>query len=150
MSFAAAPQRARSAHVLMVDVNKSGLAARKAILEEQGAEVVTAAATEDAMQLLADAPFDLLVTDHRGSRLNGVELIARVRQSYPHLPIILLCNDAEALGLTEASTGADLVLSKSANEVAHLIRGVSRLLRPQRRKPPARQRASARKQQRKA
>jgi len=31
--------------------------------------------------------------------------------------------------MNEASTGADVVIQKSANEVSHLIRSVSRLLR---------------------
>jgi len=33
------------------------------------------------------------------------------------------------LGLTESNTGADAVIQKSAHEVSHLLRAVSRLLR---------------------
>jgi hypothetical protein len=44
------------------------------------------------------------------------------------LPIILLSGFVEPLGLTEESTGADVVLSKSAGEVGFLVRSVRRLL----------------------
>jgi hypothetical protein len=37
----------------------------------------------------------------------------------------------DTLGLDEASTGADIVLQKSNNEVPQLIRAVNRLLRKQ-------------------
>jgi hypothetical protein len=58
----------------------------------------------------------------------------------PALPIVLLSGFSEALGLAEASTGADVVLQKSANEVTHLIRAVNRLLRRKvTKKPPSSQ-----------
>ena len=34
----------------------------------------------------------------------------------------------EPLGLTEQNTGADAVITKSANEPAHLVRSVKRLM----------------------
>ena len=56
---------------------------------------------------------------------------------------MLLSGFTEALGLAEASTGADVVLQKSANEVSHLVRAVNRLLRRKTpaKKPPAAQSA---------
>jgi CheY-like chemotaxis protein len=63
--------------------------------------------------------------------MDGVELITRMRQLRSDLPIILLSGFVEPLGLTEQSTGADIVLSKSAGEVGFLIRSVRRLLNRQ-------------------
>lgn len=131
--------------ILLVDANKSGLAARKSILEEQGWEVQTATLAEEALRRLEQTRFDLVVTDHRGARLNGVALIQELRRSdSARVPVILLCHDPEAMGLTEKATGADLVLDKSVNEVAHLVRGVKRLLGGSRRKPPLKQQAASR------
>ena len=42
--------------------------------------------------------------------------------------------------MNEASTGADVVIQKSANEVSHLVRAVNRLLR---RKSPAKKPAAS-------
>ena len=145
MSTAPVPKRAGSARILMVDHNKSGLAARKAVLEELGHRVTIASRAEDAMEHFSKTDFDLLVTENRASKMNGLELIRNIREMESRVPIILLSGDVEALGLTESGTGADVVLSKSANEVTHLIRAVSRLLRPRTaRKPPSIQNSASR------
>jgi CheY-like chemotaxis protein len=121
----------------MVDDNRSGLAARKAILEESGHSVTSATRTEDALDLFSSAPFDLVITDHRLTRLNGLALIRQIREAGHGLPIILLSSLVDALGLTESTTGADVVLPKSANELNHLTRAVAMLMRPRaKRKPP--------------
>jgi CheY-like chemotaxis protein len=131
------------AHILLVDDNKSGLAARKVVLEELGHRVTTASCGEDALEHFSSEKFDLVVTDYRMPRIDGIELIKRLRGIHPGILVIMLSGYIEALGLTEASTGADVVLSKSANEVTHLIRSVNRLLRRGKlKKPPARQHPS--------
>ena len=60
--------------------------------------------------------------------MDGIAFIAKVRQRSPEIPIILLSEFVETLGLDELSTGADAVLSKSWNEAAVLVRAVHRLL----------------------
>src|SRR5512140_2924781 len=137
MSNLSVPARNGFAHILLVDDNKSGLGARKAILEELGHRVTTAAGGEDALEHFSKAKFDLVITDHRMARMNGVELIRRIRGIHPDIPVIMLSGYVEALGLTESNTGADTVLAKNATEVTHLIRGVSRLLRQRAAKKPA-------------
>ena len=124
----------------MVDDNRNGLAARKTVLEEMGHSVTTATRAEDAFDLLTTAPFQLVITDHRLGKVNGVELIRKIHEVEFQVPIIMLSSLVEALGLTEANTGADIVLPKGANELTHLTRAVTRLLRPlAKRKPPQRQ-----------
>ncbi len=131
------------ARILIVDDNRSGLAARKVVLEELGHEVTTAAGGEEALQRFSETRFDLVVTDQRMPKMNGTELIRAIRALDQAVPIIMLSGYVEALGLTEANTGADLVLTKSANEVTHLVRAVTRLLRLKAtRKPPIPQKAA--------
>ena len=145
MSTHSVPVRNGSAHILLVDDNKSGLGARKAILEELGHRVTTATGGEDALEHFSKAKFDLVVTDHRMARMNGVELIRRIRATHPDIPVIMLSGYVEALGLTESNTGADMVLPKNSTEVTHLIRGVSRLLRQRAaKKPPRSQKLASR------
>lgn len=134
-----ASERPAAARILMVDDNRNGLAARKTVLEEMGHSVTTATRAEDAFELISKAPFDLVITDHRLAKINGVELIRNIHKLEVQVPVIMLSSQVETLGLTETSTGADVVLPKSANELTHLTRAVSRLLR----KPPHRQAASA-------
>jgi CheY-like chemotaxis protein len=111
-----------------------GLAARKSVLEELGYRITTATNGPDALNHFANHSFDLIVTDYKMPHMTGIELIERIRTGNDMIPVILLSGFAEALGLTEANTGANIVIQKNAHEVAHLTRAVARLLRkkPQR------------------
>jgi CheY-like chemotaxis protein len=116
--------------ILLVDDNANGLTARKSVLEELGYSIVTCTSGADALeQFDSGGPFDLVVTDYKMPRMDGLELIGRLRKHTPGLPIVLISGYVDTLGMNEASTGADVVIQKSANEVSHLIRSVSRLLR---------------------
>jgi CheY-like chemotaxis protein len=129
------------ARILLVDDNANGLTARKSVLEELGYRIVTCTSGADALEQFAAAKFDLVVTDYKMPRMDGLELIGRLRKSTPDLPIVLVSGYVDTLGLNEASTGADVVIQKSANEVSHLVRSVNRLLRRKApaKKPPASQ-----------
>src|SRR5579872_4851837 len=124
-----------SSRILLVDDNANGLSARRCVLEELGHRVTTASSAADALEQFNGHKYDLLVTDYKMPRMDGIELIARVRKQSPAMPIILLSGFVDALGLSENNTGADVVIQKSANEVSHLVRSVGRLLR--RKKPNA-------------
>ena len=117
------------ARILLVDDNANGLAARKSVLEELGYRIVTSTSGADALEQFAAFRFDLVVTDYKMPRMDGLELIGRLRKATPDLPIVLVSGYVDTMGMNEASTGADVVIQKSANEVSHLVRSVNRLLR---------------------
>jgi CheY-like chemotaxis protein len=127
--------------VLLVDDNRDGLLVRRSLLEEIGCCVQIAICAEDGLEIFRAGKFDVVVTDYRMPRMNGAELIKRIRLLDPNARIILLSGFVEPLGLTEMNTGADAVISKSANEPAHLTRSVKRLVNRGVRKPPASQKA---------
>ena len=127
--------------VLLVDDNRDGLLVRRSLLEEIGCCVQIAINAEEGLKLFQAEKFDVVVTDFRMPRMDGTELIKRIRLLDPNARIILLSGFVEPLGLTEQSTGADAVISKSANEPAHLTRCVRRLAKRDVRKPPASQKA---------
>ena len=119
------------AQILMVDENAHGLTARKSVLEEQGHHVTTCKSKQHALELLEAQTYDLVITDHKMPRMNGLELIATLRVARPAIRIILLSGLVEDLGLTAQSTGADAVLQKSAQEAPQLVRVVARVLTTQ-------------------
>ncbi len=126
-----------SGSILLVDDNKLGLSARKGVLEEMGHRCTTASNGVDALEQFSTRKFDLVVTDYKMPRMDGLELIVGVRRIAPDMPVILISGFVDALGLNEESTGADVVIQKSANEVSHMIRAVARLLRRKPVKKPA-------------
>ena len=128
--------------MLLVDDNRDGLLVRKALLQEQGYVVTTATNGEEGYEVFSKGKFDLLVTDFKMPKMNGIELIRRVRPLQPAVAIILLSGFVDALGLDEKSTGADVVINKGAHEIPHLLRSVTRLLaRKVAKRPPASQKA---------
>jgi CheY-like chemotaxis protein len=126
-------------NILLVDDNQDGLLVRRTVLEELGYGVSIASNGEEGLKLFESASFDVVVTDYRMPRMNGAELIQRIRKLNPNARIILLSGFVDPLGLTEENTGADVVLAKSSNEPAQLTRWVKRLLNRAVRKPPATQ-----------
>ena len=128
-------------NILLVDDNRDGLLVRRSLLEEIGCCVSIALNGEEGLKLFQAGKFDVVVTDYRMPRMNGGELIQRIRALEPNARIILLSGFVEPLGLTEQNTGADAVLIKSANEPAQLMRTVKRLVNRTVRKPPGSQKA---------
>ena len=129
-------------NILLVDDNRDGLLVRRTLLEELRYRVSVARNGEEGLKLFESASFDVVVTDYRMPRMNGAELIQRIRKLNPNARIILLSGFVEPLGLTEENTGADVVIAKSSNEPAHLTRWVKRLLNRGMRKPPATQKSA--------
>jgi CheY-like chemotaxis protein len=126
--------------ILLVDDNRDGVLARRSVLEELGYKVVPACCGSDALKLVEQQNFDLVITDYKMSPVDGMQLIAHLRERNFSNPIILLTGFADSLGLTPKSTGADVVIQKSANEIANLLRHTKRLLNPPRK--PASSQAS--------
>lgn len=125
------------ARILLVDDNAHGLAARKNVLEELGHSTVTASSGVEALECVAAQEFNLVVTDYKMPRMDGLELIGRLRKLSPGLPVILISGFVDTLGLNEQNTGADVVIQKSNHEVTHLVRAVARLLNRKPVKKPA-------------
>src|SRR5437016_3488525 len=125
----AAASRTNSARILIVDDNNLGLVARRTVLEELGHSVHICSSAQDALEQCGKNRFDVVVTDYKMPKMNGIEFIRELRKHHPAVPVILISGFTDALGLNEATTGADAVIQKSALEVGHLIRAVNRLLR---------------------
>lgn len=119
--------------ILLVDDNRSGLAARRAVLEELGYATTGVMCPKEAVEVFAASTqmgeaFGLVITDYKMPEQTGVDLIRQIRAISENVPVILLSGFVDALGLTESNTGADVVIMKSANEVSHLVRAVNRHL----------------------
>ena len=114
-----------------------GSARARACWKSWGIALPTAANGVDALEQFGEGKFDLVVTDYKMPRMDGLELIVGLRKISPELPVILISGFVDSLGLNEESTGADVVIQKSANEVSHLVRAVARLLRKKPVKKPA-------------
>ena len=135
-----------NARILLVGINTHGLSARRTILEEEGYTVVARPCPCKALESFGAEPFDILITDYRMPGMNGAQLIAKIREHRPDIPIVLISGIAETIGLNESNTGADFVIQKGQHEVTMMLRAVERLLIRARapRKPAASQNGAVR------
>jgi PAS domain S-box-containing protein len=85
----------RSLAILAVDDDALVLFNTTAMLEDMGHTVVEAYNPKDALAVLAKQEFDLVVTDQAMPHMTGAQLVAEIRKTHPHLPVIVATGYAE-------------------------------------------------------
>jgi response regulator RpfG family c-di-GMP phosphodiesterase len=99
-------------HILLVDDDDLYRSALSNILKPLGFEITEAADGDEARQILSQRKFDLLISDIRMPKCDGVQLL-RWTKGQSRMPVILITGFAEILETTTASElGADGFLSK--------------------------------------
>jgi CheY-like chemotaxis protein len=81
----------------------------------------------DALIKLKRSLPDLIVSDLRMPRMSGFELLAVVRQRFPHIASIAITGEARSNNLSRSLT--DLFLEKGTYTPAELLRSIEDLLR---------------------
>ena len=66
-------------------------------LEEAGYEVVVLSPPSGAVDLLAEAPFDLVITNSIMPAASGAQLVARIRNEFPNVPVIHMDDQSHPL-----------------------------------------------------
>ncbi|PIQ95613.1 MAG: Fis family transcriptional regulator, partial [Nitrospinae bacterium CG11_big_fil_rev_8_21_14_0_20_56_8] len=88
--------------VLVVDDEKSLRDLLTIMLENEGYEVKTAASGESAVRLVRETDFDLVLTDIRMKRSNGIDVLETVREVQPETPVVMMTAFASADTAVEA------------------------------------------------
>lgn len=124
----------------MIDDNRHGLAARRAVLEAGGYRVATALGGAAGVEQFENGSFDLVVTDYRMPGFNGPKVVEHIRARDTDIPIVILSGFVRDLGLTPEEAGVNAVLTKGPTESDDLLRTVARLTKP---KPGRAERSTA-------
>ena len=88
----------RKLKVLAVDDDRLVLFNTVAMLEDLGHEVVEAGSGGEALELLAQQGFDLVITDQSMPRMSGTQLMDAIAQNWPGTKMILATGYAELPG----------------------------------------------------
>ena len=110
--------------LLVVDDDPLVAAGAAAMLEDLGHLVVQASSASEAISMIqAGREFDLVLTDHAMPEMTGVELVRRLRQLRPGIPMVLVTGYADL----PAHVTADLDIPRLAKpfDQAELSRIVS-------------------------
>jgi CheY-like chemotaxis protein len=97
--------------ILCVDEYESILMGWKALLEQEGYQVLTAAACNDAFRLFSSEPIDQVMLDSQLPGMPGDAIAAHMKQINPDVPILLF-SEAEPMP-RERLTTVDAFLPKS-------------------------------------
>jgi putative nucleotidyltransferase with HDIG domain len=118
----------RSARVLVVDDEAPVRSMIGATLERQGYEVFLASSGSQAMELLEQNPFDLVLTDIVMQDGNGIALLERIHAEQSHLPVVMVSAIHDiSVAIDSMRRGAyDYLLKPFERE--HLVATVQRAL----------------------
>jgi DNA-binding NtrC family response regulator len=78
------------AKILIVDDDPRIQTLLQQLLRTKGHEGVTAESGHDALDKLKTTPFDLVITDLRMPKMNGMELLGHVKALCPTMPVIMV------------------------------------------------------------
>ncbi len=83
-------------------MKKNYLILLDALLSEEGYEVTVMQDPEMALMYLKESEVDVVITDFKMPGINGQELLERVREIHPHLPVIIMTAYGSVDGAVEA------------------------------------------------
>lgn len=95
--------------ILCVDDNEQELSVLKFMLSTNGYRVLSASNAREAIDIFADTPVDLVLSDYAMPQMNGDQLVGRLKQMASHIPMILM-GDPQKMG--DYMHGADALLAK--------------------------------------
>ena len=117
------------ARILVVDDDPNILRNVREVLEEEGHEVREAVTGKAAMELLAEASVDLIVSDINMPEMDGIELLMRVRDEYPGTRLLAMSGGGyiakEKLLRIASILGAVAILEKpfTVEQIVDIVNG---------------------------
>jgi CheY-like chemotaxis protein len=110
--------------ILCVDDENTPRTLRKLILQKQGYEVIDVSSGKEALEMLAQRHFDLVLTDQLMPGMVGTELTRQIKSTTQNLPVVIISGVNE---LPPDASYADRFISKIEGPLA-LFQGISEVL----------------------
>jgi DNA-binding NtrC family response regulator len=90
MDTSPSPERPTAVSVLIVDDEDASRNLCRDVVADSGWRARTASTTEQATEILEQSSIDVVITDLRVPQLGGLELLKRIRETYPQTAVIVL------------------------------------------------------------
>jgi DNA-binding NtrC family response regulator len=91
-----------SAKILVVDDEEIVCQSCDRILTEEGYEVQTRLSGQEALQLLAEEPFDVVIADLKMPGLSGMEVLQAIKRDFPDIPVVMITGYSTVESAVEA------------------------------------------------
>ena len=76
--------------ILIVDDDTAHLHMLRTLLKSFGHEVESATDGEDAITMVKEKPFDLILMDVRMAHIGGIEALRQIKECNPAIPVIIM------------------------------------------------------------
>ena len=112
--------------ILVVDDDENILSLERTILEQKGFDVTTAGGGKEALRVLADQPFDLVLLDVMMPEVDGFTVCRKIKEDakLKDLPVIFLTAKGGGEALAEGfESGAIMYINKpfTANKLLTIV-----------------------------
>lgn len=118
----------RSARILVVDDEEAIRLTLDILLRRRGYTVTTAASGEEAITLIAQYPFDLLLLDFKMSGLSGIDVAQRASELQPSAAILIVTGTSTIEGMTEVPHTASFECMLKTASPQQILERVSAIL----------------------
>jgi DNA-binding NtrC family response regulator len=112
--------------ILLVDDNHVSREAFAKLLRLHGHEVMEAVDAKDALNVLDNMHFEVVITDFVMPNISGFQLIAQIRDKWPHTPILLVSGYLSPEVGEIISDGVEFIAKPV--EVSVLLEAIERLV----------------------
>ena len=126
------PISAKKSKILVVDDSADTLEMIGRNLTARGYSVITAMSVMEATNSLKSHPVDLVITDLKMPKINGLELVKYIRENFKETEVMMITGYATIEGAVQAvKTGAEEYLTKPFTD-EELFSAVERTLKKER------------------
>ena len=96
------PDTPRQRTLLLVDDEENILTSLRRLLRREGYTILIGHSGEQGLEILAQHPVDVIVSDQRMPNMTGVEFLRRVKTAYPDTVRMVLSGYTELQSITDA------------------------------------------------
>jgi DNA-binding NtrC family response regulator len=107
--------------ILIVDDEKSMRTSLALALRSPSYETRQVESGLEAIECLQNTSYDLLITDYKMPKMDGLQLMKKIKKEYPFLPVLVISADAPVQEFIEAGASGFLQKPFHVDEIKNLV-----------------------------